>query len=157
MSQPQFWDGMTLGQARNKLRDLVDEGHECPCCRQFAKVYKRKIHAGMARTLIVLYKRGLLMQSGWVYLPDVPQKSRDFTGCAYWGLIEEEKQILPDDTGRASYWRVTGLGEKFVLSRVRLATYAHVYDGRCLKLTGELVTIQQCLGVRFDYDELMAL
>jgi hypothetical protein len=153
---PQFWDGMTLGQARDELRKLVDEGHRCPCCTQYAKVYKRKIHAGMAATLIRVYKRGIMLKDGFVYLPDIPQKSRDFAGVAYWGLAEEEKTVLGDD-GRSGYWRVTDLGEAFVLRRIPVKTYAHVYDGRCLKLSGDEVWVRDSLGVRFDYDELMAL
>ena len=35
---------MTLDEAKAWLRDQVDDGAHCPCCGQFAKVYKRRIH-----------------------------------------------------------------------------------------------------------------
>ncbi len=34
--------------------------------------------------------------------------------------------------------------------------HALIYDGRLLRLEGELVGIRDCLGDKFDYDELMS-
>ena len=148
-----FTDEMTLRDARDELRELVDDGCRCPCCTQFAKVYRRKIHASMARVLIAMYRA--VPAGEWVYLPDVPQKSRDATGMAWWGLIEEEIELLRDDGGRAGWWRVTELGRRFVRYEIAVRKYALVYDGRRLKLDGEAVTIVDCLGDKFDYRELM--
>src|SRR5215467_5404432 len=105
-----FSQSMSLGAARRELRKLVEDGTTCPCCTQRAQVYHRQVHASMARTLIRMYRIALrqLAAGGedWVYLPDVPQKSRDATGMAWWGLIEEERERRPDG-GRAGWWRVT--------------------------------------------------
>lgn len=147
-----FAGNMTLQEAQEKLRGLVTDGHKCPLCTQFAKVYKRKIHSSMARTLITMYLKGGL---GWIYLPDVKQKSRDSTGMAWWQLIEEEKALRPDG-GRVGWWRVTSDGEEFVLGARAVHKYAHIYDGRRIGWSGDPVTIRDCLGKRFDYEELMA-
>lgn len=150
--QHPFKGNMTLREAQDVLRPLTTDGHKCPLCTQFAKVYKRKIHAGMVRTLIAMYRKGGL---GWVYLPDVKQKSRDSTGMAWWDLIEEEKALRPDG-GRVGWWRLTSLGEEFVLDRRTVRKYAHIYDGRWLSFSGDMVGIRDCLGTQFNYEELMA-
>lgn len=149
-----FHDRMTLGEARAILRELVDDGHPCPCCSQFAKVYRRKIHAGIARGLIAAYRHA---GREWFHGPTVIQAgdSGEVSRLRYWGLVEEATERR-DDGGRAGWWRVTDRGEAWVRGRATVPKYARIYDGRCLGLTGDPVTIRDALGSRFDYDELMA-
>ena len=149
-------DDETLGAAREWLRHRVDEGAICPCCTQFAKVYRRRIHHTMARDLVILHQA---VGSEWSHVADViAQNGRTFGGdfgkLTYWGLTEE-LQEKREDGGRAGWWRITPLGHRFVLREVRVPKYARVYDGRCLSLTGEPVSITDALGDKFDYDELM--
>jgi hypothetical protein len=144
----------SLVEAQTHLRgQVLNGGARCPCCRQFAKVYERKLNAGMAVSLIRMYRvRG----GDWVHLPtEVPARSREEGKLAYWGLVVEARTERPDG-GRAGYWRLTPDGLLFVQGDKRVPKYAKVYDGRCLGLTGELVSIRNCLGDRFDYDELMS-
>ncbi len=146
---------MTLLEARDALRELVYEGHRCPLCTQMAKVYKRRINAGMAVSLIRMYKADPIL--GWQHVPTtVGGRSREEGKLRYWGLVEEESQVKRPDGGRAGYWRVTPLGERFVMRSVKLQCYALVYDGRCLALEGDLKGIEDALGKRFNYNELMA-
>lgn len=152
-----FPDSMTLGDARDRLRELVNDGHRCPVCTQFAKVYKRKINSTMARDLIALYRAA---GRDWAYLPDVRKQSgsrsnREESKLRFWSLIEEEPSVRPDG-GRAGYWRVTTFGEAFVLGRLKVPKYARIYDDRLLGHEGEEVTIHDALGAKFFYDELMA-
>lgn len=150
---PPFFADMTLKEGQDELRQLLDEGHKCPVCTQLAKVYKRQVHATMARTLVTMYRKG---GRDWVYLPDIPQKSRDATGMAWWGLIEEDP-AKREDGGRAGWWRVTEVGEKWLREQLGIPKYAKIYDGRCLGYDRAVyVTIRDSLGKKFDYDELMA-
>lgn len=145
---------MTLEAARDLLRTLVEEGHECPVCTQFAKVYRRKIHASMAYTLIRMYRE--VTPGEYLYLPDLPQKSRDATGMAWWGLIAE-LQERREDGGRAGWWRVTPVGERWVRNEITVPKYRRIYDGRSLgPASAEVVSIIDALGKRFNYYELMA-
>lgn len=146
-----FTDEMTLGDARDTLRDLVDQGHPCPCCTQFAKVYRRKINATMARALISLWRTS---DHQFVHAPSLPGDTHEMSQLVWWGLIAEEA-ARREDGGRAGWWRVTDLGERFVLCQARVPKYARIYDGRCLGVHGDLVSIRDCLGDRFDYGELM--
>jgi hypothetical protein len=147
-----FTDDMTLGSAREALYDLVDEGHECPCCHQFAKVYKRQIYSTMARELIRCYKAD---PHDWFHLPTVVgYNGGDITKVRYWGLLEEEVARRVDG-GRAGYWRFTSAGRGFVNNVVAVPRYAFLYDGELLFLKGDDTRIVDSLGKKFDYRELM--
>lgn len=148
-------DQMTLSEAREWLRKQVDDGAKCPCCTQFSKVYRRKINAGMASGLITMYRTYGL---AWGHVPSTADLSRlggELARLRMWGLVEESPEPR-DDGGRAGWWRVTAAGERFVRGQERVPKYARVYDGRCLGLDGDLVSVRDALGTRFDYDELMA-
>ncbi|OYN81720.1 hypothetical protein [Mycolicibacterium sphagni] len=154
----------TLDAARDWLRDRVDDGEECPCCRQFAKVYKRKLNAGMARVLIAMYRKA---GTDWTYLPHVDLKdgekrrtvghSGEMCMTRYWGLIEAYPDTKREDgSSRVGWWRLTPLGVEFVLGRTQVPKYARVYSSRCLGLTGDPVSITDALGTKFNYADLMA-
>jgi hypothetical protein len=149
-------DELTLGEARDWLRGRVAEGDHCPLCTQYAKVYRRTINSTQARALIVIYRE---CGRDFGYLPDLrmalaPHHSNEEPKLRYWGLLEEEPTVR-EDGGRAGWWRVTELGERFARHQVRVPSHALIYDGRCLGLRGEPVSISDCLGNRFDYRELM--
>lgn len=150
----EFQDDETLGVARAWLRAQVDNGGaSCPCCTQFAKVYKRKINAGMARSLISLHR--LSASSEWIHVPTaLSARSREEGKLRYWGLLEEEKERR-EDGGRAGYWRVTDKGHQFALNRITVPKYAKVYDDRFRGLEGDPRSIIDALGDKFDYNELM--
>lgn len=145
-------DVFTISEARDWLRKRLDRGAACPVCTQHAQVYRRTINAGMARSLIAMYRVG---GTAWVHVPtQVGARSREEGKLAYWGLVEEAKHPRANGS-RAGWWRVTEKGERFVHDELVLPRYARVFNGRCLGLTGEPVGIRQALGKRFDYRELM--
>jgi hypothetical protein len=145
----------TLDDAQAWLRKRVDHGERCPCCTQFAKVYRRKIGSRQAWALITFYRRRAL---DWGYAPEVlpatASSQSDFSKLRYWGLIESSNEQR-DDGGPAGWWRVTSLGEQWVHVACAVPMYARVYDNRCLGLVGDPVTIRDALGTRFNYDDLM--
>lgn len=145
-----------LSQARAWLQRVTADGtgHECPTCDQFVKVYRRSIHGTSARVLIDLFRQ---CGRGFGFLPDVSQtRGRDETKMQFWGLIEEATEVTRPDGGRAGYWRVTELGEAFVRGETRVPKYALIYNNRLVRHEGDPVTIRDCLGTKFNYDELMA-
>lgn len=148
----EFRDDMPLGEARAELRLLVDDGHRCPLCTQFAKVYKRKLNSRMARALIAMYRAG--GAHTYVHLPTVAGDGCEGGKLRYWGLVSEEAERR-DDGGRTGWWTITPTGVRFLHGQATVEKYAHIYDGRCLRLSGPPTTIQQALGTRFNYHELM--
>lgn len=146
---------LTLTDARGWLRDRVDEGAECPCCTQFAKVYRRKINSGMARALITLWHKA---GRDYVHLNStVSAISHEAAQLSWWGLIEQDPEIEREDGGRSSFWRITPLGVAWLHNRCTVPKYARVYNGRVLSMIeSESHSIVDALGTRFDYAELMA-
>lgn len=145
----------TLADAKAWLRTQVfNGGARCPCCSMFAKVYKRQINSGMAQSLIRMYRK-FGLQFG--YIPELPAKSREEGKLVYWGLVEEANAVRPDG-GRAGWWRVTDKGEAFICHGLMVPKYALIYDGRFLRYDNsqELVSIKDCLGEKFNLDDLMA-
>lgn len=144
----------TLLEARAWLLRQLDNGARCPCCSQLAKIYRRKINSGMARSLIAMYRAD--PDLGWMHVPTViGRQSAEEGKLAYWGLVEETTEPRADG-GRAGWWRLTESGQAFVLGRSRVPKYARIYDGACLGFdaTGT-VTIRDALGTGFHYDDLM--
>jgi hypothetical protein len=145
----------TLGEAKDWLRQRVDEGERCPCCDQFAKVYRRSIHATMARTLVVAYREHGL---DWFHLSTLTKTSGrggEESKLRYWGLLEEELERRADG-GRSGWWRVTPIGRQFVTGQIQLPKYVRIYDGRPLGFESSImIDIRSALGKKFHYDELM--
>ena len=150
-------DDMSLGDAREWLRKRVKKGEYCPCCKQFSKVYPRKINSSMAHDLILMWKA---FGVDWGYLPDLRKRysrkgNREESKLRYWGLVEEESERRPDG-GRSGWWRVTDDGVGFIHGAVSVPKYANIYDGRLLGLDhSEHINIWDALGSKFSYRELM--
>lgn len=142
----------TLAQLKAWLRTKVDKGGTCPVCEQHVQVYRRKLNSGMARSLIQMYRAG---GRDYIHLPTtIGARSREEGKLRYWGLVEEAP-VEREDGGRAGYWRVSAVGELFVLGQTKVYSHARVYNGKCLGLVGDMISIQDALGSRFDYRELM--
>lgn len=150
-----FRDDMTVGEAKELLRGLLDDGERCPCCTQRAQVYKRSIHSSMARGLIKLYRRPPHTDFHEIALFMEHRELADFAKLAYWDLVLEQPSVRADGSTRTGFWQITPLGAAFVEGTEAVAKYARIYDGRCLGLTGPGVTIKDALGTRFNYAELM--
>lgn len=150
-----FDDSMTLGVVKVLMRPRVDKGLPCPCCKQFVKVYRRKIPGRAAADLVTLHRRH---GNEWFRLIDAlgQRHPADFTKLRYWSLIEPKQGRRDDGSERNGWWRVTDIGERFVRGEVSVPKYARLYDGRCLGLIGDPTTIHDALGKKFRYDELMA-
>lgn len=143
-----------LDEMRSRLRSRLGEGTTCPVCDQHAQMYRRKLNAGMAQALGVMYERGGL---GWFHKPTVLRgvgaSARDESLLRFWGLIEERRGRSPD--GRAGWWRVTRKGERFLLGEVTVPKYVLVYNGKFLRFDGEETTFEEAAGQRFSLRELL--
>ena len=140
----------TLAEAAAQVKAKLDDGVTCPCCQQFAKRYRRKIHATMAACLIVLYRADDPMTSKEIGDQLRRLKTAYATGeigkLCYWGLVVEAGN---------KRWRLTDDGKRFVEGTHRVRRFALVFNGKCEATDGEFVGIRDALSDRFDYDELM--
>jgi len=156
MSDPIPGDDWPLGEARDWLRDRVEDGASCPCCRQFAKVYKRKINHSAVRGLVAIYAQRNNENGGYAHLPSLGlgRLGGEAARLSYWGLIEEER-VEREDGGRAGWWRITPQGIDWLHSRIAVPTYARIYDGRLLGLTGAPWRVKDAVKEHFDLRDLM--
>lgn len=143
----------TVSDAIDYLAENIDNGVTCPCCDQFAKLYRRSLSSSTARVLIAMY---LHNTDGWVYLPDLKLVRSDEAKARFWGLIQQRPGLREDGSARTGWWRLTHDGVDFVHNRLRVPKTAVIYNGDCLRLEGAPTSIVQCLGARFDYRALMS-
>lgn len=145
----------TIKEAKEHIAKNALEGVECPCCKQFFKVYKRTINGTMAKTLIRIYNKAKQVGfSTWLHIRRDINNGRepagDYAKLRYWGLIEERD-------GHSGYWRVTPNGRRFVERDISVPKYALVLSRKCLKLDDtEKITITDALGKKFDLKELLS-
>ena len=157
---------VTLETAKEWLRERVRDGAECPCCTQFAKVYKRKLNSSMGCVLI-LVNRFFRTHDEWLHIPSylaelgltgrVAAAIRgDWAKLIHWGLLEECSTDNPTGRPRAGYYKITKEGRDFVAGVIRMPKHVLIYNQQMLRVDDtETTSIHEALGDRFDYAELM--
>lgn len=147
-----------IDRARRHLAAALIEGDACPVCGQHAQLYRRKLHATMARDLIALYRATVGPDGGrpdYVHVPSIGIRGGDFAKLAHWSLIAE-KPVRRGDGGAAGYWRITNDGVAFVRGSARVPGYVLIYDGNRIGFDGDPVGIDTILGDTFDLRDLQA-
>lgn len=158
----------SLEQAQDWLRKQLDEGAKCPCCKQHAKIYRRKLNSGMAASLIAFAKVTQQSQpkDGWLKVPDdfvqtsklvTILKNREYNKLKHWGLLEGQGPDLSLDAAvpYSGHWRLTEQGFKFVRGEIEVPESVYLYDNRKMRVSTEMTTIKAALGSKFNYAELM--
>lgn len=149
---------MTLEQAKDVLRENWEEGVECPCCKQFVKLYRRKITSAMAYVLFLLSTQGdeYIHVENWLKEKKVPASFRgDFTKLRHWGLIETKSGIRDDGSKRIGYYKITAHGRDFVAGDVTVRPCVRIFNNELFGFEGEKINFKQALGDKFNYEELM--
>lgn len=155
---------ISLEAARQQFWRDIERGTDCLLCGRHAKLYKRKLNSGMARMLIVLFNMSLDLPpeaNGWVHVSRILLQSgvnavaQEYSKLRFWGLLEERPNDNPETPG-SGFWRVTLLATNFVRGLTSVPRRVFVYDNQCLGHSDERTTIQEALGDRFNYEELMA-
>lgn len=147
-------------EARETVLAGRDKGITCECCDQFCKVYKRRIHTTMARSLIWLHRYMLLRPDiGWVPTGAVGPRyiiSGDFAKLEHWGLIREREKD-PGDTMRktSGFWQITPAGREFAVMRLIVPCHVYLYNNEITGWSNKKINIIDALGEKFDYQELI--
>ena len=147
----------TLAEARLAVLENREKGITCPCCDKFARSYRRKFNATMTRSLIWLVRSWKNTQT-WVDVPSTAPRwlvrSNQLPTVRWWDLIERCPNDNPE-VKHSGLWRPTQKGLEFAYKRIKIPAKALTYDGKVIALEGDLVTIEDTLGTKFDYAELM--
>jgi len=147
-----------------KVNGVLHAGQptSCPCCDRVTKIYKRHLHHSTCRTLIDIYKlsaaykQNLYSDHEWVHVSQLKIVSQDFHIAKHWFLIEQ-KPKEPDNKRKktSGYWRITEKGRAFICGEISIPEWVHTYNKQVLGFTGDPVSMQDCLGEKFDYKQLM--
>lgn len=156
----------TLAAARLQVQRDLETGCECPCCGQYAKLYRRPLYDKMARWLAWAVK-ATEGTGDWVYVGDGPsfqlrKGGGDFAKLQHWGLIEG----MPQEHGGgtvAGWWRSTARGVAFVEGRLRVPSHVYLFDNKVQPRFGvdgfsdEMVSFADALGARFSLAEVLGV
>jgi predicted transcriptional regulator len=145
----------SLEKTRQYLRDNYEDGCICPACKQNVKLYPRMVGATQARALILLNQ--LSKGNTWVHIREIVTRINvqgDFAKMIYWGLIEEQ-QNDSEKKKNSGLWKITEKGVKFINNEITIAKYANVYNSQLLGFSEGHITIEDSLGKKFNYTELL--
>lgn len=144
-----------IAEAKQFLKDNFEDGCICPCCHQPVKMYKRKLNSVMSRMLIQLY----FLKDEWNHVSDIAKGisdtgTNDFSKLRNWLLIEQKKN--EDSKKKTSgFWKITPLGRLFVEGKVTVPSFVNIYNTKKYGESTEMITIEDALGVKFNYQKLM--
>jgi len=147
---------ITLDDAVAFVQAHLDDGVECPCCKQLVKLYKRPFNHNMAAFLC-----RLVVLSGpernWVDIKEMPLRGGDYAKVRYWGFVELAPKD-PNDTAKrtSGLWRPTYKGVKFAENKLRVPKRVHLYNKEVRGWDTQDISITEALGKKFDYTELMS-
>ena len=145
----------TLAEAKMWLQGQLEEGVMCPCCSQYARIYKRKLNSTMGYALLWLCRA---YSGDWINVPKKGPRSVIATNqlgtLALWGVIEQKPNV-DSRKKHSGFWRPTRQGQDFANERVMLPTHVYLYNNKVQRWSNERGDIREALGKYFDYAELM--
>lgn len=151
----------TIEEAKEYMRERLNEGVACPCCNQFVKMYKRKLNSSMAYALMIMYrfhkKKGSLRfvkMNEEVAKLGIPSSNIEYPKLKYWDLVEEMENH--DETKKCSgFWRLTKKGYDFIQEKITVPSHVYVYNKKRYGYSEKKVGIAKVFSKKFDYNELM--
>lgn len=159
----------TIAEAQALMEPLAaTTGVICPCCRQLAHVQEKRITPPMAYVLILLHRHFQGPVKGWLNVSDylssmsglgALSRGGEWTKLEFWGLIEEKPKpkVTQKDQGKwAGFYRITERGHLFALDRIRMPKVVRLYNGKPVGHGRGGVSIRDCLGEEFRYEDLIA-
>lgn len=147
--------GTTLSELKSFLKENWEKGVCCPGCKQFVKLYKRKLNSGMAYTLLLLYKQ----PREWIPVKDFLRVNKhhnghDWTLLNHWKLLEE--RVTNNNEPNSGRWKITPAGVMFVENKLTVPKHIYFYNSKAWKESKEQTNIIEALGEKFNYKELMS-
>lgn len=156
---------LTVSQARQVITKGRERGVRCPCCDRYIKVYKRKLTDGMAEALIYIYQYfAQINPEPWLHIPSYLQTRGAKTANAgmpallrFWSFLEPMADNKENGT-KSGRWRITDYGKQFVEGKIKVPKHAIIYRNQLEGFDqSEFITIQEALGDKFSYNELMGM
>lgn len=141
----------------NPMEDKRDKGFICNCCGLFVKRYRRSLNCNMALALIVLYRSNM---RGFVHLENLMQ-NKGYNRCGdasyliHWRFLERCNGERSDGSSRNGKYKITSSGLMFVEGKIKAKESVLIFNNRMEGFVGDEITIEQALGKKFNYSQLM--
>lgn len=151
----------TIAEAKKYLRENFEEGVSCPCCGQLVKLYKRKITSSMAYGLIILAKNKKVGELVHLlnFFKSIENVAAGIAGdlpkLRWWGLLEAVEEEREDGNPNNGYYVLTTTRKLFVDGLTKVPKHIFLYNNKVQNKSQEMTTIRECLGDKFNYEELM--
>lgn len=151
----------TLADAKHDVEAHLQEGSDCPCCGQFAKMYHRVLNATMALCLIEIVKQWWDTHD-WVDVRtihppvDVAYPTGEIGKLVHFGLVRGKVNEIDPAKRCLGLWQPTARGVEFVMGRTSVPAAVFLFNNKIKGWDAETVFIQDALGKKFDYSALMA-
>jgi len=161
----------TILEAQEKLKAHVrGPGAICPVCRQLVRMVEKELSAPMAYVLILMY-RHFQTASDWLdmhqYISNMVAigsevKGGEWSKLKYWQLIvgrppEKKSVVNPKPPVKTQgMYKMTELGTRFALGKLKVPKSLWLYNNQVIETNKKLVSIQECLGKEYKYEDLMA-
>lgn len=149
-----------LSSAKDRVDAALTEGIVCPCCGQFSKMYRRKLNNGMAWSLIQIAKYfSTSAPDEWLHVERYlksDSRAAEISKLRFWGLLEDSPQARDDGCPHSGFWKITQKGRLFVSCEIRVPSHVFIFNNTCYGHSETDTDIRECLGDRFNYEELMA-
>lgn len=155
----------SLKHLKQWFQGRLNDGAICPVCDRYAKIYNRKLNANMADILICIYKidRKDEPENGWFRVTEAVLEykrnslNQEYSKLRWWGLLEQKRQAKEDGNPCSGYWRITDRGRDFVRMKAVVPRTILMFNNKFLgfEKQTDTITINQALGDKFDYNELM--
>jgi len=150
---------MTLEEAKRIVREKAEDpkGTICPCCSKLVKVYRRRLHQEMALFLFKLFRRHQLYPRFYTMLELYPESNKAASDGSYlphWGLVEKSDGVNTADAP-AGLYKMTDKGIQFLHNQEYVPSHVHLLNNRVVGWSDSRTNVQQALGIKFKYDELL--
>lgn len=134
-----------------------DKGFICDCCGSYVKRYSRHFNSNMAIALILLYRFNV---NGFIKVEDFlikngQKRCGDFSYLVHYRFLEKQVGKRYDGSKKNGYYRLTSLGILFVEGKIKAHKRFIMLNGKFMGFEGEEITIQEALGKKFSFNELM--
>ena len=151
-------DAEQLSEMRDNWEVAIEgDGGHCPCCNRWGKIYKRPLNASMARSLLWLVN-GSNRGDGWTHVPSTAPtwmlRSLQLPTLHLWGLVESSD--TKTKLASSGLWKPTQKGIAFADDLCSVPKYVYVYDNTVRGFEGPDIDIEQALGSKYNYAEIMA-
>lgn len=150
----------TIEEAKEFLRENLDEGAECPCCTQTVKAYKYNLFATSAAALIRLMKIQDKNNLDHVHISEFAEagkgygRASHFAELRHWGLVQPMDKKT-SEANSSGMWTITEKGRVFATNGLKVQQKVRLFNNTLLGFEGDHIGITDALGNKFDYKSLM--